>query len=91
MKGGIILNCDNKSAAVIARNPVQHKQNKHKEIGCHFIEEKTEARNINLMFVPSSEHVLYTFVTGLPGKLFQENVVQAGNEQYPHTSIDKGC
>ena len=47
------LYCDNKTAIIMALNPVQHERSKHVEINRHFIREKVEEGTICLTFLPT--------------------------------------
>ena len=47
------LYCDNKSATIIAHNPVQHDRTKHIEIDMNFIKEKLDSRLICTPYVPT--------------------------------------
>jgi len=47
------LVCDNKSAIIIAHNPIQHDRTKHIKIDRHFIKEKLDNGLIATEYIPS--------------------------------------
>ena len=48
-----IIHKDNQSAIPFARNPIQHARSKHIDIQYHFIREKIEAGEIELVYTPT--------------------------------------
>ena len=60
-KGPTCINCDNKSDIKLAHNPVYHARSKHIEIQHHFMREKFEAKEINLIYYNTSDNVANIF------------------------------
>ncbi len=66
--------CDNKSAILIAHNPVLHDRTKHVEIDKHFIKEKLDKGLVCMPYIPTTEQVADILTKGLPTKQF-ENLI----------------
>jgi hypothetical protein len=66
----IYLYCDNKSAIVMAKNPVYHSRTRHIAIKHHFIRETIEEGEIELKFSRSEEQVVDIFTKALPKEKF---------------------
>ena len=49
------IDCDNKSAINISKNPIMHSHTKHIDVHYHFIREHVLNGNVELEFVPSSD------------------------------------
>ncbi|CAB1184505.1 unnamed protein product [Spirodela intermedia] len=56
----------------------------------HFIKEKVETRDVDLIYVGTSEHVAGIFTKGLTRPVFQRLVSKLGMENI-HTQLEKGC
>jgi hypothetical protein len=69
-EGAIYLYCDNKSAIVMAKNPVYHSRTRHIAIKHHFIRETIEEGEIELKFSRSEEQVVDIFTKALPKEKF---------------------
>ncbi|KAK2986204.1 hypothetical protein RJ640_001283 [Escallonia rubra] len=66
------LFCDNKSAIVMAKNPVFHSRTRHIALKYHFIREAIEEGEIELEFCRSEEQVADIFTKALPRERFEE-------------------
>lgn len=53
----VIIASDNQGAIALSKNPGNHGRSKHIDIQQHFVREMTEARKIELVFVPTGEMV----------------------------------
>ena len=49
--------CDNVSATELAKNPVYHSRTKHIELDMHFVRDKVLARELEICYIPSEEHI----------------------------------
>ena len=61
----VTLYCDNMSSIQLANNPVFHARTKHIEVHYHYIREKVLAREIDLVYVNTHEHVADIFTKSL--------------------------
>jgi hypothetical protein len=66
--GPSCINCDNQSAIKLAHNPIYHARSKHIELQHHFVREKIESKEINLIFCNTNDNVADIFTKPL-GKL----------------------
>jgi hypothetical protein len=60
-----ILSMDNQSAIAIARNPEFHDRSKHIEIWHHFLRQKIDENELDLVFVPTGDQVADVLTKGL--------------------------
>jgi hypothetical protein len=67
-KGPTCINCDNQSAIKLAHNPVYHARSKHIELQHHFVREKIESKEIDLIYCNTSDNVADIFTKPL-GKI----------------------
>lgn len=59
------LYCDNMSAIVISKNPIQHNRTKHIDMRHHFLRELVEGKIISLEYVRSSLQLANIFTKHL--------------------------
>ncbi|KAL8109061.1 hypothetical protein AgCh_025234 [Apium graveolens] len=74
----IPIYCDNQSAIVMTKNPVQHSMTKHISIKYHFIREHVEAGIVELIFVPTDQQVADIFTKPLYEATFTRLVNELG-------------
>lgn len=63
---GTVMYCDNKSAILMAKNPVHHSRTKQISIKYHFIREAVENKEIELKFCKTEDHLADIFTKALP-------------------------
>ena len=63
--------CDNKSAIAMAKNPVYNSRTRHIAVKHHFIREKIEEQEIELVYYKSEDQVADIFTKALPKEKFQ--------------------
>lgn len=61
----MVLNCDNKSAILIAKNNSYSSRTKHVEIKTKFIQEKINDGRIQLEYVPTNQNIADVFTKGV--------------------------
>ena len=66
--GSTCINCDNQSAIKLAHNPIYHARSKHIELQYHFVREKIESNEIDLVFYNTKDNMVDIFTKHL-GKL----------------------
>ena len=66
--GSTCINCDNQSAIKLAHNPVYHARTKHVELQYHFVREKIESNETELIFCNTKDNVADIFTKPL-GKI----------------------
>lgn len=79
-EGPMRLYCDNKSAIIIAHNPVQHDRTKHIEVDRHFIKEKLDSGLICTPFASTKDQLADVLTKGLPNNVFQDLISKLGME-----------
>lgn len=65
------LMCDNKSAILIARNPILHGRTKHIDTRYHFIRDLIKDGTINIIHCSTLDQVADVFTKGLPNCKFE--------------------
>ena len=66
------INCDNKSAIAIAKNPVHHNRTKHIAIKYHFIREAGATKEIKLDYCRTEDQIANIFTKTLSRPRFEE-------------------
>lgn len=61
-----VINSDNQGAEFLVRNPVTKKRSKHIDIKYHYLREKYESNDIDIIYVPSAENVADLLTKCLP-------------------------
>jgi len=74
-QGPTIIYEDNQSTIALARNPVHHGRSKHIDIQHHFIRDKVESREIELIYKPTVDMVADAMTKALPRPAFSKFVV----------------
>ena len=72
------LNCDNKAAISISKNPVQHDRTKHVEVDRHFIKEKLEGKIIHIPYAKSKEQLANILTKAIRAEQFQDTLHKLG-------------
>ena len=70
-----VLKCDNPSSIKLAYNPIYHARTKHNEIQHHFVREKIQSNEIDLIYCNITDNV----ATSLPNLLERRTLKNAGN------------
>lgn len=81
--------CDNISAVYLSSNPVQYQRTKHIEIDIHFVREKVQMGQVQVLHIPSSLQYADIFTKGLPTTLFT-NFRSSLSVCDPHATTAKG-
>ena len=68
----IVLKCDNQSSIKLAHNPTYHARTKHIEIQHHFVREKIQSNEIDLIYCNTIDNVGHIFTKPLGKKNFEE-------------------
>ena len=56
-KAPTVIKCDNQSCIKLANNPMYHVRSKHIQIQHHFVREKMQSKEINLVYCNKNENV----------------------------------
>ena len=67
----IPIDCDNKSAIGISKNPMMHSKTNHIPIKYHFLWEQVAENNIRVEYVGTKEQVADIFTKPLPREAFE--------------------
>jgi hypothetical protein len=70
--GATVNQVDNKSAIELAKNPVNHKRNKHIDVCFHFIRNHMKEGSMELVHVTSQDQVADIFTKPLPKLLLDK-------------------
>ena len=65
------MHCDNQSAVKLAHNPIYHAKSKHIELHYHFVREKIESKEIELIYCNTSDNFVDIFTKSV-GKIHFE-------------------
>src|SRR5271170_6150601 len=65
-RSATIIHEDNQSSIALARNPVHHTCTKHIDIQYHFIREKVDSKEIELIYLPIDDMHADTLTKPLP-------------------------
>lgn len=76
-----IIHEDNNGCISIANNPTDHKRTKHIDVKYHFIREKIEQKEINLIYTPTGQQLADAFTKSLPAVQFLKFRKQMGLEE----------
>ena len=61
-----IIHCDNQSTICIAKNPELHGRSKHINVRYHFVREKIENKELEVIYLPTEKMVADVLTKGLP-------------------------
>ena len=62
----VILNCDNKSAINISKNPMMHTITNHIIIKYHYLRELVQDKEVKMEYVKTKEKIPNIFTNALP-------------------------
>jgi len=78
-----VLKCDNQSSIKLAHNPIYHARTKHIEIQHHFVREKIQSKEIDLIYCNTTDNVADIFTKPLGKMNFEECRKQLGVVENP--------
>ena len=67
----MVVYCDNSSVIDILKNPVQHSETKHIEIGYHFIRDLVKRKIVTLEYIPTERQNTNIFSKSLDRSKFE--------------------
>jgi KUP system potassium uptake protein len=70
-KAPTVINCDNQSSIKLANNPMYHARTKHIEIQHHFVREKIQSKEIDLIYCNTDENMADIFTKPLGKTKFE--------------------
>ena len=70
-KEPIVINCDNQSSIKLANYPMYHARTKHIEIQHHFVREKIQSKEIDLIYCNTDENMADIFTKPLGKAKFE--------------------
>ena len=79
----IVLKCDNQSSIKLVHNPIYHARTKHIEIQHHFVREKIQSKEIDLIYCNTTDNVSDIFTKPLGKMNFEECRKQLGVVENP--------
>ena len=79
----IVLKCDNQSSIKLAHNPIYHARTKHIEIQHHFVREKIQSKEIDLIYCNTPDNVVDIITKPLGKMNFEECRKQLGVVENP--------
>jgi len=56
------IKCDNQSSMKLTNNPIYHPRSKHIETQHHFVREKIQSKEVNLMYCNTNENMAKIFI-----------------------------
>ena len=62
--------CDNQSAIRLVKNPELHQRTKHIDTRFHFIRQHYEAKDIDILYIPTEKQLADPFTKPLPNPRF---------------------
>jgi hypothetical protein len=71
IKKATVVFCDNVSAVYMSLNPVHHKRTKHIELDIHFVRERVQLGELQVLHVPIGEQFADVLTKGLPTATFE--------------------
>ena len=77
------IKCDNQSSIKLANNLVYHARSKHIEIQHHFVREKMQSKEIDLIYCNTNENVADIFTKPLSKAKFEAFINQLGVVEKP--------
>ena len=66
-----VISCDNQSTIKLAKNPIYHARTKHIETQHHFVREKLQSKEIDLLYCNTNENVANIFTKPLGKAKFE--------------------
>ena len=78
-----ILKCDNHSSIKLAHIPIYHARTKHIEIQHHFVREKIQSNEIDLIYCNTNDNMADIFTKPLRKKNFEECRKHSGVVENP--------
>lgn len=78
-----VLNCDNQSAILLAKNLVMHGRTRHIDVKLHFIRKVIEDGEIKIEYVSTAENRVDVLTKSLPRAKHEEHVVALGIVKIP--------
>ncbi|OWY97199.1 Retrovirus-related Pol Polyprotein from transposon TNT 1-94 [Phytophthora megakarya] len=77
-KAPTVVFVDNESAKKLARNPEFHNYTKHIDVRHHFVRERVELKQVDVLRVPGDKNVTDAFIKPLPRVKFENHRAAMG-------------